>query len=465
MTNFRSLFSTNRTGRQFFLVLLVITVGLLGYWYYSQLEWEEKEVDLGYSKAAQRNPFLAAELFLRKQGLATNTIKNLTLLDTWRWRDLELGAEDTLVLINANKTLNDERYNRLYEWIESGGTLITSTQNPFVGSHTNEEDLLLRDFNIVPASDTTFIETQDFFNDADEEADNSGDNNEKAKPRDEEHESHTEKTSSTNTPRTNDSAGEKHSEQSKNYQECNLDQAPTEIDFGDETGPLHFDFTRQEAFSYRNDEMERDSESSEHDASANYEQSHLLTFDVGAGSITITSDNTIWSNRRIDCHDHAYALWRLINPNGRVWFLINQDAPSLAEILWRSSPYAVLASALALFLWLWAKASRFGPVFSIGQQGRRSLAEHIHASAMLLWRKQQHPQLLVLMRDDIEARLTQQYPQVFQENSRAHRIQLLHELTGLERTQIEHALFADHLYQPQAFAQAVATLQVIRKHL
>ena len=453
---------SSKTKKKFLIGLLMALVALCGYWLYSQLEWEEKEIDLGYSKEAQRNHFLAAEIFLRKHGVQAITIKNLSPLDKQRWSNIELGEEDTLVLINANKTLTQARYDRLYEWVENGGTLITSTQNPFVGSHTDEEDLLLGDFGIIPAKDYSTGEssglfenfTDEFNKDADEDELPAGDK--EKKPEINHSDINDKKISRKNDPQK--ASKKDDPERPENYYRCSLDEEPTTIDFANEQTPLRFDFTRQDPFIYHSDE-------SIDNVPEDDQEAHLLYFDVGAGSITVTSDNYIWSNRRIDCHDHAYALWNLVNPNGRVWFLINQDAPSLAAIIWSSAKYAVLASALALILWLWSKASRFGPLFNVEQQGRRNLAEHIHASAMLLWRKQQHPQLLTLLRGEILERLQQQHPQLTSDNTRIARIQLIQQLTGLKETDIQQALYTDDVYQPQAFANAIANLQIIRKQL
>ena len=470
-TSFKRMKNT-RTKKRIFVVLLLSLAAAMGYWYYSQLEWEEKEIDLGYSKEAQRNNFLAAEIFLRKHGIPATTIKNLSLLDQPEWRGLELGAKDTVILINAHKTLTSERYDRLYEWVENGGTLITSTQNPFIGPHTDEEDLLLRDFGIIPAKDLTASDPSNPFDDIVDDTRKTEDDTKKITEPDASDSNEHEKEAGNatdgglrskekkSTQDKKEKQKEKDIDRPENYYRCSLNKEPTEMRFDNEPAPLRFDFTWQDPFFYR-DEFAAEYDS---DEKISLDETHLLFFDVGAGSITVTSDNHIWSNRRIDCHDHAYALWSLVNPEGRVWFLINQDAPSLAAILWRSSPYAVLASALALFTWLWAKASRFGPIFIVNQQGRRSLAEHIHASAMLLWRKQQHPQLLTLLRAEILERLAQQHPHL-QENSRSSQIQTLQQITGLAQSDIQQALFMDELHQPHAFANAIATLQIIRKHL
>ncbi|OZY86591.1 hypothetical protein CBP51_06105 [Cellvibrio mixtus] len=476
--------------RQIIILLAFAAVVIAGiiYWAVSNFRWEEKEIDHGYSRKAQQNDFLAAEIFLRNHGVQATSVKNLSLLDNHRWRNIPLGQDDTIVLINANKTLNQERYDRLYEWIENGGTLITSTQNPFMGSHTREEDLLLRDFGITPAADHVPDLAQSLF----DAFDNKDDEDEEQEESTEDSTEATDSQHAESLPKQEDkkSTAKKTKKEDKpeNYYRCNLMDEPTEIAFADEEKPLRFDFSRYDPFFYQGEDNyesesiveneiptedaanttegstveERTEDNNEN--TDNTETSHMLYFDVGAGGITITSDNTIWSNRRIDCHDHAYALWSLANHNGRVWFLINQDAPSLAAIVWRNAPYGVLAALLALLLWLWAKSQRFGPVFASETLARRSLAEHIFASAMLLWRNQQHPQLLALLRQHISTRLLQQHPHLLHA-SQQERSVFLQELTGIELAAIQRALYAEDVHQPQDFANAIAHLQTIRKQL
>lgn len=475
--------------RFLFVSLLICIVIGFSFFAYSRLEWEEKEIDLGYSKEARQNNFLAAEIFLRKHGVQATSIKNLTLLDEHRWRNIELGAEDTLVLINANKTLTSERYDSLYEWVENGGTLITSTRNPFIGVHTDEEDLLLSDFGITPAEEGDVEQKPDFLknlaDEFDETADEEPQNKKEEKEetgKDPEQNNENNNKKSGMTKNKNSKKNDDEPERPENYYRCSLSDAPTEISFADEEKPLLFDFTHEDPFIYHHEDENSEDESNEDGntgifndegnsqsnttSTVTTEEAHLMYFEVGSGSITVTSDNNIWSNRRIDCHDHAYALWGLVNPNGRVWFLTNQDAPSLTAILWQHAKYAVLASMLALLCWLWLKSSRFGPVFTTETQGRRSLAEHIHASAMLLWRKQQHPQLIKLLREELLARLDQQHPQISgTANSKSERIQLLQQLTGLKESEIRLALYADDLHHPQVFSNAIAHLQMIRKQL
>ena len=134
------------------------------------------------------------------------------------------------------------------------------------------------------------------------------------------------------------------------------------------------------------------------------------------------------------------------------------------SVLWQSTPYGALAALLALALWLWAKAARFGPILTRTESGRRSLAEHIHASATLLWRRQQHPYLVTLLRNELQQHLRSHFPQ-FENLSAAEQIAHLQTLTTLSEAELETALFSNQLQSPQDFTAAVALLQTIRKSI
>jgi hypothetical protein len=435
------------------IALLLVLLCVFFIWIYKNITWEEIEVDRGYSKAALKNNYLAAELFLKQQGVDAISTKNLTLLDNFAWRNISLGAADTIILIDGHKTLSQTRYDKLMEWVENGGTLIASTQNPYIGDHTDAQDLLLNDFGIEIAPVATDIDKRDamekFADELEKLSEGDKTNKQDAGQNDA-------KENPENTEETPKKLTQEQKQQLENNKRCNKENAPATVSFYGEEEPLAFDFSQKPAFHYYNN--------SDEDEAAEPDIMHMVYFDVGEGSVVITSDNSIWGNKRIDCHDHAYGLWRLINPEGRVWFLINQDAPSLWTILWRTATYGALAALLALGLWLWAKYQRFGPVLVYEQPGRRSLAEHVYASTMLLWRKQQHPQLITLLRNDIIERLNQYHPLIAQA-SQNEQLAYLQQLIPISTNELQQALFAEDLLHPQAFTTAVACLQKIRKAL
>jgi hypothetical protein len=476
--------------KRFSIVLLVVgaIVALLFVWAASQFHWVEEEIDHGFSKAANQNQFLAAKLFLQKQGIPVSVVKNQQLLDKGSWRNIELKPEDTIILVNAYKTLDEDRYYRLKDWIESGGTLIASTQNPFVGSHTKENDLLLDDFSIEQAP-AEIEEKGDFLEELtkdlkkkEKELQEEKDN--KQKQKDKESQINTEKQSGKEkqTSKENEKDKEqsdkevnksksseelarekKQTEVKKNYlARCGKSKDAIKVEFASEEKPLAFDFSREQAFIYYDYEGVSDEDEPKE------RSEHLLYFDWGEGGVTFLSDTFIWSNRRIDCHDHAYALWSLINLDGRVWILINQDAPSLSSIIWHKAPYGLIACILALILWLWLKSQTLGPVFVQKTLERRSLSEHLYATGILLWRQFHSPQLLVVLRKEILELLEKRHSLAnVPENdpSAQTRLDFLHELTGLSREAIKHALFADAVHEPQDLARVIANLQIIRKKI
>lgn len=448
--------------------MLIISVAIallivgLGYWLSSQFYWAEEEIDRGFSKAAIQNDFLAAKLFLQKQGVPVSVIKNQQLLEKGSWRNIELKPEDTIILVNAYKTLDEDRYYSLRDWVENGGTLIASSQNPFVGSHTKENDLLLDDFSIEPAP-KKFEEKGDFFEELSKDLkkkDKELEEEKKKKLEQDKKNQAKEKTAKTPEQIAIDKKNRRLKEDY--WRRCGKKKDTTPVTFASEDKPLMFDFSYEKEFIY----YDYDDVDDEGDAKERPE--HLLYFDWGDGAVTFLSDTYIWSNKRIDCHDHAYALWSLVNLNGRVWILVNQDAPSLSAIIWHKAPYGLLASVLALILWLWCKSQALGPVFVQKTLARRSLAEHLYATGVLLWRKFQSPQLLIVLRKDILHLLEsrhQFYNAAENDSSGQMRLDFLHELTGLPQDAIKRALFADGIHEPQDLARVIAHLQIIRKHL
>ena len=55
---------------------LLTVLGIFFLWIYKNISWEEIEIDRGYSKEALKNNFLAAELFLKQQGVNATSAKN-----------------------------------------------------------------------------------------------------------------------------------------------------------------------------------------------------------------------------------------------------------------------------------------------------------------------------------------------------------------------------------------------------
>ena len=86
-------------------------------WFERNFERQLREVTTGWSAAAKRNPFLAAEHFLRRVGIEVESVPGRDLL-----RDLPPPSD--LLVVNGLETLNAERRRRLRTWLEQGGQLL-----------------------------------------------------------------------------------------------------------------------------------------------------------------------------------------------------------------------------------------------------------------------------------------------------------------------------------------------------
>jgi hypothetical protein len=86
-------------------------------WFLKNFEQRSMQIDAGYSAAARRNPFLAAERFLARLDIPVQSSAGRELL-----RDLP-PTGDTLV-VNGLAVLNADRRDALHRWIEQGGRLL-----------------------------------------------------------------------------------------------------------------------------------------------------------------------------------------------------------------------------------------------------------------------------------------------------------------------------------------------------
>jgi hypothetical protein len=86
-------------------------------WFDANFERQPREVPVGKSEAARRNPFLAAERFLAGLGIAAESSADLSLLRN-------PPATRDMLIIDGLPPLNAERRARLRDWLEAGGRLL-----------------------------------------------------------------------------------------------------------------------------------------------------------------------------------------------------------------------------------------------------------------------------------------------------------------------------------------------------
>ena len=436
--------------------VFLILLGGAFYGYFYVLEWKEKEINRGYSLEAQKNASLAMQLYLKSQSIESERAIQFSLLDDLLVDDPSSGFEeekklsvnDVLLLIHARGLINGRRFENLWRWVEEGGTLITSLDNPYIGRLIEEDDLFytlgiivkapeldgrnIFDVNEALTDEEGIDETEeqgDAENEAPDAEDQALDNKQDILPRG-----------------------------GMLDKEICTSRTPTEITLPAEESPLSVSYNSDKYFynyAYEPEWLVNAQDS---------EQLISAYFRVGAGHIYVVRDTNIWHNRNIQCFDNAYFLWTMVNKAKKVWLLENKDAPSLFALAYQSVPYAVCVSMLAVIFFLWRALTRFGPVFVSEETHRRSFSEHLKASARFLYKHKQHLILVEELRKTIEQLMSKKVLD-FDSLNKQEKIDHIAKLAALEHEEIYRAMFKTPIESHQAFVEIVNRLKIIKDQL
>lgn len=192
----------------------------------------------------------------------------------------------------------------------------------------------------------------------------------------------------------------------------------------------------------------------------------LLLFAHGRGRVLLLSTE-VFSTHMLGYGDHGQLLLHLLQAEGAGATLSRVNAlemPAWYEQLWQSYAPAVLAAAAGLMLWLWQAARRFGPLLPEAEQPRRAIIEHIDASGRWLWSRPDGPALLLQEVRTATLHIIERRRPALLRLSAGEQLQLLAGDTGLDRAELELALFAAPAGQPAAFTHQISLLQGLRHH-
>jgi hypothetical protein len=142
---------------------------------------------------------------------------------------------------------------------------------------------------------------------------------------------------------------------------------------------------------------------------------HVLHFRHGKGYVTVLNSMWFMQNYAIGKNDHAAFLHGLValapERSGAAFFNQPTDLSLwawLGEYAW-----AVLAAgALALALYLWRIAPRFGPIAPDPERHRRSLLEHLRACGRFEWKAKSGAQLAEAAREAAWRRVARAHPEL-----------------------------------------------------
>jgi len=385
--------------------LLVVLLGaLIALWYFN-LEWEEKEVDRGPTAEARRNSVLVLQRLLEQRDMPVELVRGFAGLQRLLLDEAGVGANDTLVLLNTGRSLREAQVERLWQWMEGGGRLLVTVDNPYFDMTALDSDPLLDRLGLELVGDYwSDLEDDEAADDeaaddeaADDEAQEGSSPIESSEAESEEGVSQ-EPAPDETTQNVADAIGPAAEEPDEDPDLCTEPEIALPVALpGHEGADLQMEFVSGVAFA----DLETGAK-----ALASYgEELFLVHQAVGAGEIYALPSMEALDNAYIHCQDNAYVLWQMLRNSDKVWLVINADSPSFWRHLWQLSSFGCIALLCALALWLWHRVPRFGPTLERKITGRRQFLDHIQASAQFLFRQQGNAALITPLRDDILQKL------------------------------------------------------------
>jgi hypothetical protein len=411
---------------QFFLGAgLLLVIGLLGIYLLGKLTPYQETLEHGPDPEARANPYLAAEHFLRKQGLKVQRADGLEVM-----KDLP-SVGQTLLLLGDRNRMTPKQAERLLAWAGKGGHLLFVAERLWDEEDGKSGDLLLDSLGIQQ------YESEELDEDAseatDEEASTEGepDAEQSAEPMPEE------------TPATAD--------------EDNAYPELTQLYLENEEAPAYF--------SFDTDFHLYDAENRAHAWANSDAATHLLQLYHGDGLISVVSDSWIWQNQGIGEYDNAWLLWYMTQ-DSQVTLLYRADRDDLFSLLLEHFPQALVALALLLAFGLWHLGMRKGPLLLPASRNRRQLQEHLRGSADFLLRHNGQHSLLQGLQQDIQRRARHRHPG-FERLAVAEQWQILSRLTRQPSSVISQAMrpLPKQRLAAADFTRQVANLQTLRNAL
>ncbi len=200
------------------------------------------------------------------------------------------------------------------------------------------------------------------------------------------------------------------------------------------------------------------------DAAAGYVMAQA---EYGAGTVTLASSFKLLSSKslkRVENQVLARQLFvAVVARNQAVHIIYGHAVPPFYVLLLRLAWPILLPLALALLLWAYARAGRFGPLRAFVQAPRRALSEHIGAAGEFAYRRGRFDVLYQATRDAALNKLIRKHPQL-RDLTGADLAHAVAEICALPQVTVHSALFPNTLERVDAFTAAISTLIVLRNH-
>jgi hypothetical protein len=424
-------------------------------WVFSRIEIVDQEIAAGFQGAAARNPLLAAGRLAEHYGAVAHYASAYSKSPR---------SAATLVFTAPRHQLSEEQNNALLDWVETtGGHLLISPQylqDRGKNKRASRKETAFRD----PLLDSLDISVKYLSDNKEQQP-----KNEESSGKDESDEVIDEKSSDEEEP---DEATEA------------LQELLRKIDTSEWSEPQTIELPEGTHLKARFDprlrlvDLEEDSDWQISDPAAKNNENkgdYGLSYKVGKGRITVLTRLDFLNNGMIGKDDHA-ALFVYLVPLTKgqdIWFVYGSDVPALWRWFVDHAQAVLIAAALLLIVWLWMISRRFGPLLPVRSVARRSIVEHVAASARYLWRGKQEQTLYRTLCDDFYKRAYLRHPQwsrlSVQELSQqivlfAHETRIP-QLSALTEQAVEHLLDTNRPRDRKQFAANSHLLDILRNKL
>lgn len=184
----------------------------------------------------------------------------------------------------------------------------------------------------------------------------------------------------------------------------------------------------------------------------------------GEGAVFVASDFSFFTNKELKDAANAELAWQVLGPalhDGRVFLVYATDVPPLYVLLVRHGWPVLLALALALAGWLWARSQRLGPLLPLASPNRRALFSHIQAAGEFAYARHRSAALHAAALRAFQQRLRRRDPITAALSGEAL-VLALAQRHGLPAARIAQALQPQGLSKPDVFLSTLRTLMQLR---
>jgi len=361
---------------------VLICLALLVSWWLNNFELVEEEYRTGVSLEARRNPFLAAELFLREMGTDVESVNG-------RARLQQLPPVTDIILVNEfDGNLSPDRYEKLLDWIDAGGQLFIAAENLWNEERKSSGNRLLDEFGI-------HLTIARDINDG-------------------------------------------------GLIQSITDIAQVDFDGGG-SARVAFNkyYYLEDVKKLASDSIS--GKSGVHLLQIPYGDGLITVmsdnnFLKNPDFMAIPGLN--FSSTSIADNDHAYFLWHLTGKDRKVWLVYDTHSPSITSLLWEKAPQASIAFIILVLFWLWSMRNSFGPRLPAFEQPRRNLLEHILMTTSFEWQQDRAHNRVLHNRALLQQEIRSRHPNISSMEP-ADKCNGLSKISGIAADKIYFALYAD----------------------